>query len=413
METRRLFGGKFIHFMSGFKNQGDIIQNASTTFTPSSSEVTFAVPDENILRIFDPYLVQGERKPGIYTDIITTLSKSLENKSACLKFDGKKIKQGLQKDSGDVDLLGFEVGDTLNERKEKLETQIQSINNVSHNLDKEEGDATLLNDSVTENLKDLLLDILRITSENIIKVREIRDKKEYCKTKLIERGGGSDWRKGKYVYAISAIRAFIHDIDDYIEQATEMTERICTYVAYLNASSIAHGRSLNLSSSHSFEYIDTSRALENTRFIAQRSDEWFALRKSVKITGSTIYSAIGCDGLGRQKDHFETVICRVKAKEPSEAVQQAMQHGVDNEPNAVSTIVGKVVPVLFPGMTFHEEGACGSESRKWISFYGGLPRWKSKERGISRFDKSSHRNKVPCFQVSHILSPKIFATMFV
>ncbi|KAK3103474.1 hypothetical protein FSP39_019495 [Pinctada imbricata] len=352
----RLFGGKFIHFMSGFKNQGDIIQNLATTFTPESSEINFAVPDENILRSFDPYLVQGERKPGIYTDIIATLSESLRNKSACLTFDGKKIKQGLQKDSGDVDLLGFEAEETLKEKKEKLESQIQDIDKVLQNLDNKGGDITLLNEEDTKHIKDLLLDALCKTSENIIQVREIRAKKEYCKTKLIERGGNTDWRKGKYVYAISAIIAFIHDIDDYIYQASEMTDRICICMASLNASDIIEGRCVNLRSSPLFECLDISKRSQNTRFLEQRSDDWFALRNSVKITGSTIYPAIGCDGLSRQKDHFDKVVCGVKEKEPCATVKQAMQHGIDNEQNAVATIVGKIIPVLFPELKFFEEG---------------------------------------------------------
>lgn len=73
----RLFGAKFIHFMSGYKNEGAFLQNLSTSHTPDSSEINFAVPDLNILRNFDPYKVQGERKPGIFEDIIAVMKNNL------------------------------------------------------------------------------------------------------------------------------------------------------------------------------------------------------------------------------------------------------------------------------------------------------------------------------------------------
>ena len=53
----RLFGGRFIHFMSGYKNQGDKVKHGLSTYIPEQSEINFAVPDENILRYYDPYKI--------------------------------------------------------------------------------------------------------------------------------------------------------------------------------------------------------------------------------------------------------------------------------------------------------------------------------------------------------------------
>jgi hypothetical protein len=44
------------------------------------------------------------------------VSKALEQTSACLTFDGKKIKQGLTETTGDIDLLGFEEGISMRVR---------------------------------------------------------------------------------------------------------------------------------------------------------------------------------------------------------------------------------------------------------------------------------------------------------
>lgn len=194
------------------------------------------------------------------------------------------------------------------------------------------------------------------TLNNIFQIKEIKQKKDYAKTKLFERGGESDWRKGKYVYAISAIIAFIHDIDNYLDIASYITGRIALTVAYINNSDIAEGTKVNLTENDKYKWVDTAITTENTRFVKQGSDEWFQIRKTVKVTGSTIYTAVGCDGLYRLQDHYDSVICGIKQKEPSDFVKQAMRHGTENEENAIATIVGKVMPVFFPTLTFKEEG---------------------------------------------------------
>lgn len=119
------------------KSHGQIVKHSAERghFTPQCSTINFAVPAPKSLRKFDPYGVQGGRQPGIYQDIMLELSKALEKKSACLTFDGKKIKQGLTEDSGDVDLLGFEQVETLAERQLSLEEDIFSLNTLQESVE--------------------------------------------------------------------------------------------------------------------------------------------------------------------------------------------------------------------------------------------------------------------------------------
>lgn len=312
----RLFGAKFIHFMSGYKNKGALLQNLSTNHTPDSS-----VPDLKIVRNFDPYKVQGERKPGIFEDIIAVMKNNLFHKSACLTFDGKKIKQCLLEESGEVDVLGFEMNETLSDKKERLQKRLKEIDNVLEELKQPEEDLKYLYETSTLNSKRVLIMELSSTSNDIFQIKEIKQKKEYAKAKLIERGGESDWRKGKYVYAISAIIAFIHDIDNYLDIAPDITGRIALTVAYINNSNFAEGTKVNLTENDKYKCVDTTRTTENTRFVKQQSYEWFQIRKTVKVTGSTIYTAVGCDGLCRLQDHYDSVICEVKQKEQSDFVK--------------------------------------------------------------------------------------------
>ena len=59
---------------------------------------------------YDPYQVEGDRKPGVCLDLLQKLGENLQHASACLTYDGKRVKQGLT-----IDLLGFEDGITLEE----------------------------------------------------------------------------------------------------------------------------------------------------------------------------------------------------------------------------------------------------------------------------------------------------------
>ncbi|KAH3882766.1 hypothetical protein DPMN_006711 [Dreissena polymorpha] len=128
----------------------------------------------------------------------------------------------------------------------------------------------------------------------------------------------------------------------------------------MNGEKIIVGNKVNLEREDRYVSIEKYKTRvndeSNPRLIAQRSHEWHAVRKEAKVTGSTLYGAIGCDGLAKQKEHFEKIICGIPEKEHSLEVKAAMKWGTDNEINAVSTIVGKILPVFEAGLKFYEEG---------------------------------------------------------
>ncbi|KAH3805074.1 hypothetical protein DPMN_133371 [Dreissena polymorpha] len=78
----RLFGGRFLHFMGGNKNQRQIVlgSGSSGNLNPLVSDINFAVPHENVLRSFDPYNlnhVSNVLSPGVLHGMIYTLGKIL------------------------------------------------------------------------------------------------------------------------------------------------------------------------------------------------------------------------------------------------------------------------------------------------------------------------------------------------
>ena len=352
----RLFGGRFLNFMGGYKNDSQVVlgETSKSVYDPEMSALNFAVPSAHILRSFDPYLSRGGQRPGILLDMLQCLSSNLQHQSTCLTYDGKKLKLGLTDNHGDVDLLGFEEGETLIDRQHTLQNKMEVISQCE-NLLEEISDIAQISEEAKNSTKFFLLASLKDVSIGMQEIRELKRKKEYSKEKLIERGGDTNWRKGKYVYAISAIIAFIHDIDEYLQKAGQLLEHISQSLAYFNQSQYTIGKNINLSSCENYiEVPDVSGG--NTRHIKQRSEEWFNLRKSAKVTGSTIYTALGLDGTQRMKEHFEHVICGIPKRTPSEEIKSAMEYGTANEANAIATIVGKVLPTFYPHLKYFEEG---------------------------------------------------------
>lgn len=102
--------------------------------------------------------------------------------------------------------------------------------------------------------------------------------------------------------------------------------------------------------------MDISQQSENltTRQIKQRSKQWFDRRKQVKITGSSIHSALDLDGLASQKEHFDVKVVGLQEKEKPVTCKSAMWHKTENEIYAVATMVGKVLPMMSPAQKMYE-----------------------------------------------------------
>ena len=375
----RLFGGQFIYFMSGYKNRITVVMEDTEKgiYPPSQSDINFAVPSKDVLTTFSPYGLDASsevglgRRPGLLTDMIETLAESPSENSYCLTFDGKKLKRGLTKSSGDVDLLGFEPGLSLSERKKQATDVKKPIQDLIKNLsDKDESQnmGTDLTETEREELAEILTTHMKIVSLNILNAREFRKKKEYAKEKLIERSGGSDWKNGKYVLAISSMIAYIHDIDEFLKESLMIVDELNKCVCCLKQSSkVISQDEMNLVKSDDYREIELSEN-PGTRNIKQRSSEWFNLRSKAQITGSTVYAALGLDGLAKQKEHFDVKIGGLHEKAKPENVKSAMAYGTENEINAAATVLGKVIPMLCPGQKMYEEGCIEIDSKNAKSF---------------------------------------------
>ena len=166
----------------------------------------------------------------------------------------------------------------------------------------------------------------------------------YAKAKFIERSGcGTDWKNVQFLYIISSINAFLYEIDCFLQHYYSTLENILTVLATLNdcISLYSCGNCFILNEHDNYNPISTIET-DDTRLLKQRSPKWFEIRKTAKVTGSTIWAALGLDGLEKMQEHFDQVLCDIKPMEPSAEEQSLLDFGAKHEIYAVATLVGKI-----------------------------------------------------------------------
>ncbi|CAC5386325.1 unnamed protein product [Mytilus coruscus] len=134
----RLFHGKTLRFMSGAKSVGQVIDGSSSKglCDPQTTKISFAVPNINSINNFD--LVETNIPREAYP------------------VDGKKLAPGLTNTHGDQDLFCHEEGNSLQDLKDLLESEIQEVETVKHDWNKING--TDENDSIVSiRIKELRL----------------------------------------------------------------------------------------------------------------------------------------------------------------------------------------------------------------------------------------------------------------
>ncbi|MEW8545065.1 MAG: YqaJ viral recombinase family protein, partial [Candidatus Thiodiazotropha sp.] len=110
------------------------------------------------------------------------------------------------------------------------------------------------------------------------------------------------------------------------------------------------------------------------RHLKQRTSKWFELRKTMRVTGSTMNRALGLDSLRKQQDYFDEVVHKKTSENHAlnPKVAAAMDYGVRHEPDAIATLVGRVLPAFFPDLVYVEEG-CATISEENCPFYLSSP----------------------------------------
>lgn len=172
---------------------------------------------------------------------------------------------------------------------------------------------------------------------------------------------GENWRQTKYAYGVSSLKTAIFRIKECISKCLQTIDNLGKICAEINGVSHLYKQGSKVDLNEQENYVCIKKMLNNTtdestRYIKQRTQAWHTIRNRAKVTGSTMHTALGLGTLKTQQQHFDNVYNGVKKPEFSSNQKAAMLHGVNNEINAIGTLVSKVLPIYNPNLTFFEEG---------------------------------------------------------
>lgn len=361
---RKLFGCKFVRFMSGPRNETDLLSGLST-LSPLNSKINFACPKEDVLREINPLGQDfpSEFESGLIESMIKLKSKgTTPEKSFIIMFDGKKVKRG-----GDVDLLGFEDGPSLNERQNEHDFEMNKIAHLIR-LTTEVSRCCRVVDRTPDHYWSAILKELKesfvVLSSNLKNLRLFKKKKNAALSKLKKQSDKGT--SASYMYAIDFCKTAIYQAENCIDTLLEVVMMICRVGASINK--VGHlffkKNPVVLEMQQNVHLLKSPDEMKSAigvlelapELTKQRSPEWYEARKAVKVTGSTIHTAIGCDTLKSQKAHFDRFVSGIEPIRPTKEQAHAMEHGTKCEVHEIATLSSIVLPFLFPDCVYREEG---------------------------------------------------------
>jgi hypothetical protein len=304
------------------------------------------VPSLSIIRSFEEAKFPKALQPGVIDEALRNKNKD----DYIVSFDGKKLVPGLTSSEGDIDLFGHEEHETATSARVKLNQDLTKIDDLLASIDQVDDEGAV------EKCVEIVIDI----SNRVKNARAVRLKEEMRLSKLTEK---NELLTGdNYNFAMSSIRSTVHQIEETVNktlnvigQVTESCSQLSGSTDFVPGIEVAAPVQSNWIQLCSPDYIpDTFRG--ELKYTQQRSDQWVMARAKFKVTGSTLHNALGLRNLKEQKSHYDYVV-HGKKNEITKEVSQRMNYGNENEINAIATLVGVVIPYLFPHLAYVEVGS--------------------------------------------------------
>lgn len=365
----RLFHGKLIALMAGPRNMGQIREGEVLRghIDPQKAQVDFATPSLQTLSREAPDGKLGRLEaspPGMISSTLGAIQKTANDTVYMMCADAKRVTAGVNKHGGDVDMFGHEEGGTLQEKKQQLEATCQLVDSTIslvelQNMQPESRLSEMLKSAkfqITYKVKD----VIRELSKRNQNAREMKLRQTFGLKKLLAISGDT-WRDSKYQYAISGMQASIYQLTGFLESTLSTIMALSLCVCFFNGTETLYCRGAEVNGSQQgnlFQLRDPNELPEGntaSQYVKQRTEAWHALRNEARITGSTLHSGLGLRGLKAQKAYFDKMVCH-QEEEVSEDLHKLFDHGTKNEPNALATLVGRVLPTFYPYFDYIEEG---------------------------------------------------------
>ena len=325
-----LFGSCALNVLRGPTHFSDVMTH--------SSGINFPVPSLAAIKKMKMHYSKSAQPRLIHATLDMFQEKAKEGKQFVISFDGMKVSRGCKGTcDGDVNLWGIEGPPNVRNALINLENNTKYTNHLNRKLNEEN------------------ISIHRIQIEGVhlrLTKKLDRMRKRLMGEYLLERKLQNLKYKNPRVadlFEHSLCHIFQHttQLENCVNRTLNIIVDMCKILTHMNgvSSLIPETRFVQLHKQPNFfpllpaEFVSLYLDLElkeNTQFCSQRSEIWHCLRKRARVTGSTMFKALGFESLKAEKEH---VYVFGKGRPPKDV-------DPENEIHAVATLVGCIMPVL-------------------------------------------------------------------
>ena len=349
-----LFGASAINVLRGPMHFSDIIMDnvCRGKFDPKTAKINLPIPSITTLRSFSTGYPK-EIPVGLIEHTLSVASAVAKEKNTqyILSFDGKLVARGFKGDSsGDIDLWGIEKPISVS----------SAITLLKHNIDT----CRLLKKEVNNgnisrhicHLKSLLNQLTR----RIHTLRQRIEGEHFLRLKLTKMSQ-SQTLDSRQQYSYKMQLSFLNEhsarCDTNIGRALHINHKLLKTLSacmknsdvFCDSKIVDFGQQNNsyflFSCERNSQFFDLNSP-ENTDLVKQRSDVWFQMRKNAKVTGSTLFNALGLSTLANLKSHHYKFVRRRPPPDFPDDVKQRLKYGQDNEKHGIANIVGAFLPTF-------------------------------------------------------------------
>ena len=358
----RLCKGNGLKFFCGEKNWGQVVrkQCARSKYSPNTSKINFAVPDEKILRDFNKSLPKII-PPGKIESSMKLVSGKTD---LVLMGDGKLVTKGLSSSfNGDINLFGHEVGPNLEELKDDLRMKLEFVSKAAINY----------SDSCDSDKFEILDDLLKVISNMNTSIREyhMSEKKKLRNYELQMVNATVKFPDR----AISKCKTNMYTAAMWMKRSMKLNGNICSLMSKLLHNSHLFTSDCeaeltdlqNLRLLHTVQYITGEiTAVESPHLVKKYTDVWEDLKLECYLTSQSAYDAIGLNGIKAMRTHYKQFVTQEIACEDRNYAGESIV-----EIDGIATIATSFMPALLPSCSVLYEEGCryilGHNKRKLLS----------------------------------------------
>ena len=346
-----MFGSSAINVLRGTAHFGSVVDNTAQKgkFQPGLANYNFPIPSVNTLRNMSAHYKKEVQVGFIPQSLEIAQEQAAQGAQYVVGLDGKMVAQGCKNESdGDVNLWGREKP-TIASSVAQLQIRTQSTDDINFSSSADRMDEHQI------CFRRLALHISRTLKQLHYRIKH----SFYQRQRLVTLSKENPDNVSRYNTRMSFLHQNTSDCESVLKQGIDLQTDVLQALRLLGSWPYLEDipTELNLSTfPNCFQLlppdkIDPSVDLQdpsNYKYIKQGTVEWHSVRKKARVTGSTLYKAVGLDTLQRQKEHHYTVVCGRSESAPDTLLQKRLAHGRENEVNIIATIVSSIMPAFLP-----------------------------------------------------------------